>query len=282
VFCATQEHAAAVRDLINQYKRSKEPQYCVRVTANDGALGEEYLRAFQDNEKSIPTILTTSQKLSTGVDARNIRNIVLMRPVNNIVEFKQIVGRGTRLFDGKNFFTIYDFVNASERFKDAEWDGEPIEPVDTDPRPLKPDPDDDQPDVSEGDDGYVRATKIRVKLGNGREHTIEHAVATTFIGADGKPMSVQEFLNSLYGKLPDLFSSEDELRRVWSNPLTRKELLDRLADAGFGKEELTSLQKVIDADKSDLFDVLEFIAYSTKPLTREERVASAQKNIFNL
>ncbi len=125
VFCATQEHAAAIRDLINQYKKSKDPLYCVRVTANDGELGEQYLRDFQDNEMSIPTILTTSQKLSTGVDARNVRNIVLLRPVNNIIEFKQIVGRGTRLFDNKNFFTIYDFVNASERFKDPEWDGEP-------------------------------------------------------------------------------------------------------------------------------------------------------------
>src|SRR5436190_8356799 len=128
VFCATQEHAAAVRDLINQYKKSKEPSYCVRVTANDGELGEQYLREFQDNEKTIPTILTTSQKLSTGVDARNIRNIVLMRPVNNIVEFKQIVGRGTRLFDGKEFFTIYDFVDAYHHFADPEWDGEPLEP----------------------------------------------------------------------------------------------------------------------------------------------------------
>jgi len=87
VFCATQDHAAAVRDLINQYKKSKDPNYCVRVTANDGELGEQYLREFKDNEKTIPTILTTSQKLSTGVDARNIRNIVLLRLVNNIVEF---------------------------------------------------------------------------------------------------------------------------------------------------------------------------------------------------
>ena len=145
VFCATQEHAAAIRDLINQYKKSKETNYCQRVTANDGELGEQYLREFQDNEKSIPTILTTSQKLSTGVDARNIRNIVLLRPVNNIIEFKQIVGRGTRLFDDKNFFTIYDFVNASERFKDHEWDGEPIEPDETGPRPKKDGHEEPQP-----------------------------------------------------------------------------------------------------------------------------------------
>ncbi len=85
VFCATQDHALAVRDYINQTKKSKEPNYHARVTANDGELRNQHLRDFQDNEKTIPTILTTSQKLSTGVDARNIRNIVLMRPVNSMI-----------------------------------------------------------------------------------------------------------------------------------------------------------------------------------------------------
>ena len=129
VFCATQHHALAVRDLINQMKTSRDPNYCQRVTANDGALGEQHLRDFQDNEKSIPTILTTSQKLSTGVDARNIRNIVLMRPINTMIEFKQIIGRGTRLYDGKDYFTIYDFVKAYHHFSDPEWDGEPVAPA---------------------------------------------------------------------------------------------------------------------------------------------------------
>ena len=128
VFCATQDHALAVRDLINQMKTSTDPNYCQRVTANDGALGDQHLRDFQDNEKTIPTILTTSQKLSTGVDARNIRNIVLMRPINSMIEFKQIIGRGTRLYDGKDYFTIYDFVKAHHHFNDPEWDGEPLEP----------------------------------------------------------------------------------------------------------------------------------------------------------
>ena len=116
VFCANQAHALLVRDLINQLKTSKDPNYCQRVTANDGALGEQHLRDFQDNEKTIPTILTTSQKLSTGVDARNIRNIVLMRPINHIIEFKQIIGRGTRLFDGKDYFTIYDYREGASEF----------------------------------------------------------------------------------------------------------------------------------------------------------------------
>jgi type I restriction enzyme R subunit len=280
VFCATQDHAAAIRDLINQHKKSKDPNYCVRVTANDGELGEQYLREFQDNERSIPTILTTSQKLSTGVDARNVRNIVLLRPVNNIVEFKQIVGRGTRLFEGKNFFTIYDFVNASERFKDPEWDGEPIEPVDIDPEPPKDEKELRPSGVGEDEGEFEPKTRIKIKLGKGREHTIEHSVSTTFIGPDGKPMTVQEFLNHLFGKLPDLFNSEDELRRLWSNPLTRRTLLEKLSDAGFGIDELYTLQKIVDAEKSDLFDVLEFIAFAGKPITREERVAKAQSNIF--
>lgn len=277
VFCATQDHAAAIRDLINQYKKSKELNYCVRVTANDGELGEQYLREFQDNEKSVPTILTTSQKLSTGVDARNIRNIVLLRPVTNIVEFKQIVGRGTRLFDGKFFFTIYDFVNASERFKDPEWDGEP-EDIDYNPRP-----DDDSFVVEEDpieDEKEQKNIKIKVKLGNGKEQEITHSIASTFIGQDGQPMTVQQFLNSLFGKLPNLFTSEVELRKIWSNPLTRRSLLEKLDEEGFGADELKTLQKAIDAEKSDLFDVLEFIAYAAKPITREERVASAQSNIF--
>ena len=131
VFCVTQAHALAVRDLNNQMKASSDPNYCQRVTANDGALGEQYLREFQDNEKTIPTILTTSQKLLTGVDARNIRNIVLMRPINSMIEFKQIIGRGTRLYDGKDYFTIHDFVKAHKyslqrNFKTEEA-GDPVD-----------------------------------------------------------------------------------------------------------------------------------------------------------
>src|SRR5579859_7246242 len=141
VFCATQDHALAVRDLINQMKTSSDPNYCHRVTAEDGSLGDQHLRDFQDNEKSIPTILTTSQKLSTGVDARNIRNIVLMRRINSIIEFKQIIGRGTRLYDGKDYFTIYDFVKAYHHFNDPEWDGEPLESEpEPEPRPRAPRP----------------------------------------------------------------------------------------------------------------------------------------------
>ena len=282
IFCATQSHAAAVRELVNQYKtKSQDPNYCVRVTANDGEMGEQFLREFQDNEKLIPTILTTSQKLSTGVDARNIRNIVLMRPVEQMIEFKQIVGRGTRLFDGKEFFTIYDFVNAYQKFSDPEWDGEPEDPDEYTPREKT------ESCVSEDDDSRYEhnqsapKTKIRVKLKDGKEREIQHMISTSFWSADGKPISAEEFLNNLFGELPNLFKSEEELRTLWSNPATRKSLLEKLDEAGFGKNELTTLQKLIDAEKSDLFDVLEYVFNSDiKPITREARVTEAKENIF--
>ncbi|MBA4419613.1 MAG: restriction endonuclease subunit R [Anaerolinea sp.] len=279
VFCATQDHALAVRDLINQMKKNPDTFYCVRVTANDGALGEQYLREFQDNEKTIPTVLTTSQKLSTGVDARNIRNIVLMRPINSMIEFKQIIGRGTRLFDGKDYFTIYDFVDAYHHFADPEWDGEPVEPE------PKPEPKLIKEPTETSDDEEIereqQPQKIKVKLGDGKEREIQHMIATSFWSADGKPVSAEEFLHALFGKLPEFFRDEAELRRIWSQPNTRKALLDKLAEAGYGKGELANLQALINAEKSDLFDVLEYIAFAIQPITREARVARAQFNIFS-
>jgi type I restriction enzyme, R subunit len=278
VFCATQDHALAVRDLINQVKESKDPLYCVRVTANDGQLGEQYLNEFRDNEKTIPTILTTSQKLSTGVDARNIRNIILMRPIKTIIEFKQIVGRGTRLFEGKEFFTIYDFVDAYQHFNDPEWDGEPLEPESTEPKPIVIR--ESTPPYDNEEDDKPKKKKLKIKLRDGKEREIQHMTQTSFWSADGKPISAEEFLQNIYGRLPEFFKNEDELRKMWSNPLTRKVLLDKLAEAGYGMNELKTLQQLINAENSDIFDVLEYISFAIKPISREERVAKAQLNIF--
>lgn len=278
IFCATQEHAALIRDLVNQYKTSINPDYCVRVTANDGALGEQYLKEFQDNEKLIPTVLTTSQKLSTGVDARNVRNIVLLRPINSMIEFKQIVGRGTRLFEGKNFFTIYDFVDAYHHFADPEWDGEPIAP---EPR-EKQDTDDAPEKEKEKGEEKEKRTKTKIKLADGKEREITHIVSTSFWGKNGKPMSAEEFMHSLFGELPKFFTSEEELRELWSSPITRKSLLEKLSEAGFDKAGLESLQQVINAEKSDIFDVLEYVFNADiKPLSREERVADSERFIFS-
>lgn len=296
VFCATQEHALAVRDLINQMKSSKHPNYCQRVTAHDGSLGDQFLRDFQDNEKTIPTILTTSKKLSTGVDARKVRNIVLMRPINSMVEFKQIIGRGTRLYDGKDYFTIYDFVRAHQHFQDEEWDGPPKEEDPcprcacrpcicerAEPRPCsecgkRPCECPKEPCENCGRIHCIckKKTKTKVKLADGKARNIQHMMSTTFWHTDGTPMSAQQFMDLLFGELPEFFKNEEELREIWSMPSTRKKLLEGLSEKGFGREQLLEMQRIIDAEKSDLFDVLAHVAYAAPTLTREERASKAK------
>ncbi|HEY9827715.1 MAG TPA: type I restriction-modification enzyme R subunit C-terminal domain-containing protein, partial [Stenomitos sp.] len=286
VFCANQEHALAVRDLINQMKISSNPNYCVRVTADDGKMGEQQLNTFQDNEKNIPTILTTSQKLSTGVDARNVRNIVLMRPINSMIEFKQIIGRGTRLFEGKDYFTIYDFVKAYEHFNDPAWDGEPQEPVCV--KKSREQHRSGQQNTSQNDGKSVsedteisRSQIIKIKLADGKERILQHRIATTFWSPDGKPMSAAEFVERLFGEIPALFRDEAELRSIWSCPDTRKALLEGLAEKGYGEEQLTEISRLIDAEKSDLYDVLAYIAYASAPMSRRERVSAHKSIIFS-
>ncbi|MBY0372031.1 DEAD/DEAH box helicase family protein, partial [bacterium] len=296
VFCANQAHALLVRDLVNQLKTSKDPNFCQRVTADDGGIGDQHLRSFQDNEKTIPTILTTSQKLSTGVDARNIRNIVLMRPIHSMIEFKQIIGRGTRLFDGKYYFTIYDFVKAHLNFQDQEWDGPPQEeapcpkcgqrPCACELKPPKPCdvcskspcecPKEPCPKCGKIRCMCQKKQKVKVKLADGKDRTIQHMMMTTFWHPDGTPMSSQQFMGLLFGKVPDFFHNEEELRALWSVPDTRKKLLEGLAEKGFGRDQLAEMQKCIDAEKSDLFDVLVYVAYSKAPKTREVRAAHAK------
>ena len=275
IFCATQAHALMIRDIINEKKTNTNTTYCVRVTADEGSIGDQYLRDFQDNEKTIPTILTTSQKLSTGVDARNIRNIVLMRPINSIIEFKQIIGRGTRLYDGKDFFTIHDFVNASHNFYDPEWDGEPVDPT---PGPTPVGTVIDVPGDGPTDPPVIKREKVVIKLADGKERQFQYMTSKMFYSVDGTPMSLTEFIQSLFNTLemPDFFKNEDELREIWSVPSTRSQLLKQLESAGFPTSELISIQELIDAQNSDLFDVLEFVKYALKPVSREVRAKKSR------
>jgi type I restriction enzyme R subunit len=285
VFCATQIHAAAVRDLINQYARNKNPNYCHRVTADDGEIGDQHMRDFQDNEKSIPTVLTTSQKLSTGVDAPEIRNIVLMRPINSMVEFKQIIGRGTRLYDGKDFFTIYDFVKAHNHFNDDEWDGEPLDPS---PPIYEPPKSDDTPVISYPDSvcpvcGKYPCTcegpqrmMIRVKLSDNKIRELDSMVKTTFWSPEGTPISAEEFVKQLFGDIPAFFKDENELRKLWSNPNTRKELLNKLSEKGYSINQLEELSKLVHGEDSDLYDVLAYVAYHRNLVPRFSRAKKAK------
>jgi type I restriction enzyme R subunit len=213
------------------------------------------------------------------VDARNIRNIVLMRPVKSMIEFKQIIGRGTRLFDGKDYFTIYDFVKAHHHFSDPEWDGEPIEPPDTTvvPRPPVPPAEVETPDETD----EPKRQKALIKLADGKERSIQHMMSTTFWHPDGTPMSSQQFMESLFGHLPELFKSESELRAIWSVPSTRQKLLDGLNEKGFGAEQLSEMQRIISAENSDLFDVLAHVAYAMAPVPRTERAEQARTRMHS-
>ena len=299
VFCSTQDHAAQIRDMINKEHKGN-PKYAVRVTANDGALGEQFLKEFQDNEKTIPTVLTTSQKLSTGVDALNVRNIVLLRPINSMIEFKQIIGRGTRLYDGKYYFTIYDFVKAYEKFQDPTWDGDPVCPVcgqdpcvcDLEPlvegygtehpenvlREKNPPKYGDKTCKKCGQDPCVceKPEKLEIRLSDGRTRQIKYLKSDMFWGADGKPISAEAFLVGMFGQLPEFFTSVEELQEKWANPKTREDLLEKLDEVGYGKDVLKQVRTLIDADNCDLLDVLEYISFNVEPVERAVRAKNVE------
>ena len=279
VFCATQNHAALVRDLINQVKTvTRDPDYCVRVTAEDGKIGDKYLSDFQNTDKTIPTILTTSQKLSTGVDAVQVKNIVLLRPVNSMIEFKQIIGRGTRLSEDKAHFTVYDFVGASKNFRDPEWDGE-VEYVGKSPRGTRKNTGDET--GKDGDDEPKEPREmIKIKLGRGREAEILRAQTSFYDKETGKVVSASEFVEKLVGRLPEFFASESELRKIWSRPDTRKTLLIKFEKIGYGSKEIEQIKQMLRAEDCDVFDVLEFLAeYQSNMPTRAQRASANRERI---
>ncbi len=277
LFCRRQDHAAIVRDLVNQNVDHADPLFCCRVTANDGEIGVEHLLAFKDDEKTIPRMLTTSRKLSTGVDAPQIRSIVLLRPCNNMIEFKQIIGRGTRLFDGKDHFTIYDFVGAYQNFMDPDWDGEPVAPEPAG-RVAGGGGEEAGGDTGGGDPPPF-AVMTEVKLSDGKVRQIQSMTSTMLYGPDGRPMSVNEFIKELFGALPRFYTTEAELCELWSRPETRHELLSGLEDAGFGPESLATVQELIAATDADLFDVLEYISYARPPVPRRDRADAARTKL---
>lgn len=280
VFCENQNHALTMRDMINKYKAVKDPHYCVRVTSDEGKVGRELLEKFQDNDKDIPTIITSSQMLTTGVDARNVRNVVLDRTIGSMVEFKQIVGRGTRVFDGKDYFTIVDFRGATNNFYDEEWDGEPEAPEPGGTREPTPPP--YTPEPPEGGDGPEPEPgeprqRLKVKLGKHRELKVID-IETRYIDENGKPLTIQEFVERLIQQLPGLFTSVDELRDIWSDPDLREQLLAKLVQAGFDKEQLSTLRRMFEADDCDMFDLLAFLAFEQPMATRKSRAEAVRAN----
>lgn len=309
VFCASQVHALVIASMINQWKKVPDNNYCERVTADDGDKGERMLKQFQNNDLLRPTILTTSQKLSTGVDARNVRNIVLFRPVNNMVEFKQIMGRGTRLFDGKYFFTLYDYVGASRNFQDEEWDGDPYCPLcgnnpctcGKKPKEYELGGNSGNLPSGEGEEKYKHAEpcpvcghlpctcpggkpkkKVVVKLSPLRSISL-HTDWSEHIQFGDELLSIEEYIQRLFGKLPEFLDGEEDLRERWAQPETREQLLDLLDRSGFPEEKLELIRRLLNMEKCDMLDVLSYIAYHTTPLDRKRRAeilrADMQKKI---
>lgn len=282
IFCVDQGHALRIRDSINKYKEVKDPDYCVRVTSNEWEIGRKYLERFQDNDKDIPVILTSSQMLTTGVDALNVRNIILVRNIWSIFEYKQIVWRGTRLFDWKDYFTIYDFVWATNDFSDELWDWWPEEDLSDEVEPkkeeYKPNGKKDFP-IDTKDDTFKKKEKLVVKLAPNREVKVIDIETRYLDPTTGKHLNSNDFLKRIIGDLPSIYQDEHQLRMLWSNPETREELLHNLANIWLDSEQLEDLKKMFEAEKSDIFDILAHISFNSDIKFRAERSEYGEETV---
>ncbi|ENE2171325.1 DEAD/DEAH box helicase family protein [Campylobacter coli] len=273
IFCANQAHASDIKRAIDKFKSVKRDDYCVRVTSDEGKIGLEYLKQFQDNDKSYPVILTSSKMLTTGVDAKNVRNIVLLANIGSMVEFKQIIGRGTRVYEGKDFFTILDFVGATKLFYDPKWDGEKIEE-------LK-----EQDEKEKITKEHIKQTKeeskekksVTIHLKGTKLKVLD--ITTTYVGAQGKPLSTKEFLEFLIGKLGEYYDDEAKLREIWSDQKNRERFLKALANDGVDEDALKDLREIFQKD-CDIYDVLAHLSFNAEIKTRQERVLQVENGEF--
>ena len=292
VFCVNQKHAMDMKVAIDKYKSTKENNYCVRVTSDEGDIGRDFLEMFQNNDRDIPTILTSSKMLTTGVDAKNVRNVVLTAPIKSMTEFKQIIGRGTRVFEGKDFFTIIDFVGATNLFYDDRWDGvaEEVmktETVDIDSEDYKVNTNnsdsiydnDDDSEYGETNDKQTKSNeKVVIDIKGKKLKVID--IETTYVGEDGIPLKTEDYLELLIGVLGRFYNDEDGLREIWSNPANRKELLHKLRDMNIDESQLNDLKQIFDASNSDIYDVLAHLSFNMDIQTRDERVLSVENSDF--
>ncbi len=272
IFCVDQAHALRMRDSINKYKTIKDPDYCVRVTSDEGDIWTTFLEKFQDNDNDIPVILTSSQMLTTGVDAKNVRNIVLVRNIWSIVEYKQIVWRGTRVFEWKDFFTIYDFVWATNEFRDELWDGGPEEEnvVEDEEKKKGNAGYDCNRTVPEKEDTEPKE-KLKVRLAPNREVKVIDIETRYLDPVSGKHLNSEDFLKKIIGELPDFYKDEHQLRMLWADPKTRQDLLESFSHIGLDEEQFEDLKKMFHAEGSDIFDILAHLSFDLDIKYRQER-----------
>lgn len=289
VFCVDQEHAAEMRHELGNLNRDLReiyPDYVCRVTSDEGDIGAAHLSRFQDVDLPTPTILTTSQLLTTGVDAEMVKNVVLARVVGSLAEFKQIIGRGTRLNVecGKEFFNIIDFTGTATRhFADADFDGEPdrIEEVEIDdegdvigPDP-QPDPEPDpnpNPEPQPPDPPEPPRPPRKFYVDGGQVEVIGHLVYD--LDAEGKKLHVVRYTEYSGRLLRSMYPSPGEFQTTWANQDTRIEAVRELAERGISFEELATASGQSDADP---FDVLCHLAWNAPLLTRRERAEQARR-----
>ncbi|EAH4936142.1 DEAD/DEAH box helicase [Campylobacter lari] len=273
IFCANQAHASEVKRAIDKFKSVKRDDYCVRVTSDEGKIGLEYLKQFQDNDKSYPVILTSSKMLTTGVDARNVRNIVLLANIGSIIEFKQIIGRGTRVYEGKDFFTILDFTGVTRLFYDPKWDGEQIKDEEkTEVKTIQ-----NKREQSSSKE-TIKQKEVTVHLKGTKLKVLD--ITTSYIGDSDKPLSTKEFLEFLVGKLAEFYNDETRLREIWSNQASRKEFLQKLEKDRISEQVLEELTVIFEQKDCDVYDVLAHLSFNSEIKTRHERVLNVKNSTF--
>ncbi|EAJ6142774.1 DEAD/DEAH box helicase [Campylobacter lari] len=273
IFCANQAHASEVKRAIDKFKSVKRDDYCVRVTSDEGKIGLEYLKQFQDNDKSYPVILTSSKMLTTGVDARNVRNIVLLANIGSIIEFKQIIGRGTRVYEGKDFFTILDFTGVTRLFYDPKWDGEQIKDEEkTEVKTIQNKREQSSPKEA------TKQKEVTVHLKGTKLKVLD--ITTSYIGDSDKPLSTKEFLEFLVGKLAEFYNDETRLREIWSNQASRKEFLQKLEKDHISEQVLEELTVIFEQKDCDVYDVLAHLSFNSEIKTRHERVLNVKNSTF--
>lgn len=292
VFCVDQEHADEMRRLLSNLNADlvqQFPDYVCRVTSDEGDVGRGHLSRFQELETKTPTILTTSQLLTTGVDAPTVKNVVLVRVIGSMSDFKQIIGRGTRVRDdyGKLFFNILDYTgSATTMFADPDFDGDPAnvtqEEIDAfgrrkgEPYVLPQPPPPAAADLPVGpgpvieDDPDVEPRKYY--FDGGQVEVAAHLVYE--LDTEGRQLRVVQFTDYTGERVRTMFPTAAELRNAWANPAKRAEIIEHLAERGIDFDELTKVTSQPDADP---FDLLCHVAYSAPLRTRRERADRLRK-----
>lgn len=276
IFCEDIDHAERMRKAIVNAAGPlalENSKYVMRITG-DSVEGKAELDNFIDSESRYPVIATTSELLSTGVDAKTCKLIVLDKNINSMTTFKQIVGRGTRIEEEHNkyFFTVMDFKKATELFKDEAFDGEPVviyEPNDDDD-PVPPDPepdDDDENEINEPAGVYkVRVDGVDVRILSER---------VEYLGEDGQ-MVTESYRDYSRKNIRKEFDSLDDFLRKWHDSKKKAAIIDELAEYGI---ELPKLAQAVGKDYGD-FDLICHIAFDQPPLTRQERANNVKKRNY--